>query len=112
MAPYAHVANLSDAEEPVLHEMMTLARRAEAALNSAYHFEGFNLGLNLGKCAGAGVASHLHLHCLPRWIGDANFVSVVGETRVLPEDLETTYNKLAGFFESNSTDKRSLSSDR
>ena len=98
VAPYSHVADLSASKEPALHEMMTLARQSEAALKSVYQCEGLNLGMNLGKCAGAGVADHLHLHCLPRWTGDANFMSVVGETRVLPEDLETTYKKLMGAF--------------
>ncbi|MGH9401813.1 MAG: HIT family protein [Terriglobia bacterium] len=99
VAPYAHVASLGDLENLVLHEMITLARRIEQALKAVYHFEGFNLGINQGRCAGAGVADHLHLHALPRWIGDANFISVVGETRVLPEDLEMTYTKLQGYFQ-------------
>ncbi|HEV2499185.1 MAG TPA: HIT domain-containing protein [Terriglobia bacterium] len=99
VAPYAHVAGLGDLEEPALHEMITLARRVEQALKAVYHFEGFNLGLNEGKCAGAGVADHIHLHALPRWTGDANFISVTGETRVLPEDLETTYAKLQSYFQ-------------
>lgn len=98
IAPYAHVATLSELEEAALYEMMTLARQAETALQAVYHFEGLNLGMNLGRCAGAGVASHLHLHCLPRWTGDANFMPVIGETRVLPETLETTYQKLADHF--------------
>jgi ATP adenylyltransferase len=98
VTPYAHVASLSDLGDETLQEMMVLARQAEAALKSTYHAEGYNAGMNLGKCAGAGVADHLHLHFLPRWVGDTNFVSVVSETRVLPEDLSTTYDKLVGFF--------------
>jgi len=94
IAPYAHVANLSDLNMPTLSEMMELAQKIEAALNASYHAEGYNLGMNLGKCAGAGVADHLHLHILPRWTGDSSFISVIGETRVLPEDLLTTYDKL------------------
>jgi ATP adenylyltransferase len=98
VAPYAHVPYLSALDSESLKEMMFLARHVERALASVYHAEGYNLGMNLGKCAGAGVADHLHLHILPRWVGDTNFISVVGETRVLPEDLAVTYDKLAGFF--------------
>jgi ATP adenylyltransferase len=98
VAPYAHVASLSELGDETLQEMMILARQAEAALKTTYHAEGYNAGMNLGKCAGAGVADHVHLHFLPRWVGDTNFASVVSETRVLPEDLSTTYDKLVGFF--------------
>ena len=96
--PYAHVASLEELEPSTLVEMMELARRLQAALRDCYHPEGYNLGINLGKCAGAGVADHLHLHLLPRWTGDANFMTPIGETRVLPEDLLTTYDKLAPYF--------------
>lgn len=99
VAPYEHRAALGDLDEPVLHEMMSLARQAEQALRTVYQCEGFNLGLNQGRCAGAGVADHIHMHAAPRWTGDANFISVTGETRVLPEDLETTYAKLRGHFQ-------------
>jgi len=98
VSPYAHVARLADLDAESLKEMMTLAQRLEAALASAYSPEGFNLGINLGRCAGAGVADHVHLHFLPRWFGDSNFMTVVGETRVQPEDLATSYDKLAPFF--------------
>jgi ATP adenylyltransferase len=94
VAPYAHVANLGDLDSPTLTEMMELARKMEAALRASYNPEGYNLGLNLGKCAGAGVADHLHLHILPRWTGDSNFMTVTGETRILPESLLVTYDKL------------------
>ena len=67
-------------------------------MQAAYRPEGLNLGMNLGRSAGAGIADHAHLHVLPRWSGDSNFMTVVGETRVLPEDLATTYDKLAAFF--------------
>jgi ATP adenylyltransferase len=76
--------------------MMELAKRMEAALREVYKPEGINLGMNLGKAAGAGVAGHLHLHVLPRWFGDTNFMTVVGETRVHPEELATTYRRLRG----------------
>jgi ATP adenylyltransferase len=100
VAPYAHVANLADLQMPALTEMMELAQKVEAALKASYHAEGYNLGMNLGRCAGAGVADHLHLHMLPRWTGDSNFISVIGETRVLPEDLLVTYDKLGSAFRS------------
>ena len=99
VAPYAHVACLSDLDVESLQEMVSLARHVESALAVVYHAEGYNMGMNLGKCAGAGVADHLHLHFLPRWVGDTNFMSVVSETRVLPEDLSVTYDKLASFFQ-------------
>lgn len=98
IAPYAHVANLEDLDAGILSEMMELAQKTQVALKACYKPEGSNLGMNLGKCAGAGVADHLHLHILPRWMGDSNFMTVIGETRVQPEDLLTTYDKLVGFF--------------
>jgi len=94
IVPYAHIPDLNDCDAETLAEMMLLAQRAEGALAAAYKPDGFNLGMNLGRAAGAGVTGHVHLHVLPRWIGDANFMSVVGETRVEPEDLRTTYEKL------------------
>lgn len=94
IVPYAHIPDLKDCDAETLAEMMLLAQRAEGALAAAYKPDGFNLGMNLGRAAGAGVIGHVHLHVLPRWIGDANFMSVVGETRVEPEDLRTTYEKL------------------
>jgi ATP adenylyltransferase len=96
--PSAHIAGLEEAAPAALSEMMELARRLQAALRDCYHPEGYNLGMNLGKCAGAGVADHLHLHVLPRWTGDSSFVTTVGETRILPEDLLTTYDKLSPYF--------------
>jgi ATP adenylyltransferase len=94
VVPYAHVADLSAAEPETLAEMMRIAQRVQSALEEAYHPQGFNLGMNLGRAAGAGVVGHLHLHILPRWTGDANFMTVVGETRVEPEELSTTHEKL------------------
>jgi ATP adenylyltransferase len=94
VVPYAHVADLSAAEPETLAEMMRLAQRAQGALARVYRPEGYNLGMNLGRAAGAGVTGHLHLHVLPRWAGDANFMTVTGETRVEPEELSTTYDKL------------------
>ncbi len=97
ISPYAHVAQLDQLTEEALAEMMGLAQRLQTSLKNCYNPEGYNLGMNLGKCAGAGVADHLHLHLLPRWTGDSNFMTVVGETRVQPEDLLATYDKLAAF---------------
>jgi ATP adenylyltransferase len=94
VVPYTHVADLTAADPDMLAEMMRIAQRVQAALEKTYHPQGYNLGMNLGRAAGAGVTGHLHLHVLPRWSGDANFMTVVGETRVEPEDLSTTYEKL------------------
>lgn len=98
IVPYAHVGDLDALPKEASDEMMDLAKRAQTALREAYRPEGLNLGMNLGRSAGAGVADHVHLHVLPRWIGDVNFMTAVGETRVLPEDLMTTYEKLRGKF--------------
>jgi ATP adenylyltransferase len=96
--PYAHVAHLDQVPLETLVEMMDLTQRLQAALRACYNPEGYNLGMNLGKCAGAGVADHLHLHLLPRWTGDTNFMTVLAETRVQPEDLAATYDRLTAFF--------------
>jgi ATP adenylyltransferase len=94
VVPYEHVSDLSGADSETLCEMMELAKRLKVALEKSYHPEGYNLGMNLGRAAGAGVQGHIHLHVLPRWCGDSNFMTVTGETRVEPEDLATTYEKL------------------
>lgn len=98
VAPYEHVATLADAQPETLAEMMRLTREAEGHLREIYKPKGLNLGMNIGESAGAGVAGHIHMHILPRWPGDANFMSVIGETRVMPESLETTYEKLSAAF--------------
>ena len=98
VAPYLHVATLEDAPEETVLEMMRLTRMAEAALRSVYRPHGLTIGMNIGECAGAGVAGHIHMHVLPRWPADANFMTTVGETRVLPEDLDVTYGKLLKAF--------------
>jgi ATP adenylyltransferase len=95
IVPYAHVAELNLCEPGALAEMMELAQRIETIFRATYKPDGINLGMNLGRAAGAGVAGHLHLHTLPRWIGDTNFMTVTGETRVHPEDLKTTYDRLS-----------------
>jgi ATP adenylyltransferase len=95
IVPYAHVAELNLCDMESLSEMMQLAQRVESVLHANYKPDGMNLGMNLGRAAGAGVVGHLHLHALPRWIGDSNFMTVTGETRVHPEDLKTTYERLS-----------------
>jgi ATP adenylyltransferase len=94
IVPYAHVAELSLCDAGALDEMMKLAQRVEKAFHANYKPGGMNLGMNLGRAAGAGVAGHLHLHVLPRWFGDSNFMTVTGETRVHPEELHVTYDRL------------------
>jgi ATP adenylyltransferase len=94
IVPYTHVADLAGCDAETLAEMMTLARRLQMALGSLYHPQGFNVGMNLGRAAGAGVADHVHLHVLPRWTGDTNFMTTIGETRLEPEVVSVTYEKL------------------
>ena len=98
VVPNRHVATLGEATPAELHELMDLARIAEAAIAETYGPHGMNLGINLGKPAGAGVPGHLHLHVVPRWNGDTNFMTVVGQTRVLPEELSQTADKLRPVF--------------
>ncbi len=96
VVPYSHASTLGDTAAEALRELILLAQRAEANLRAAYRCPGLNLGFNIGECAGAGVAQHLHFHVLPRWPGDANFMTTLGETRVMPEDLSESYRKLTG----------------
>jgi ATP adenylyltransferase len=100
IAPYAHVAALEEADQLTAEEMMRVARKAQRHLREVYQAPGYNLGMNIGACAGAGVAGHIHMHMLPRWPSDVNFMTTVGETRVIPEDLATTYEKLLKAFSS------------
>ena len=93
-----HISFLNDARSEELHEIIDLSRCCEKALRQEYRPDGLNMGFNLGRAAGAGVEHHLHMHVLPRWMGDSNFVSVVGETRVLPEELPVTYQRLLPYF--------------
>lgn len=94
VVPFAHVATIEDLEPAVTTEMMELTKRALAALRKAERPDAFNVGVNIGTAAGAGIAEHVHLHVVPRWAGDNNFMSVVGNARLLPETLESTYDKL------------------
>jgi ATP adenylyltransferase len=98
IAPYEHVSRLSQTNASSSAEMMGLVREAERVLEATYQPAGLNIGMNLGQAGGAGIAEHIHMHVLPRWIGDANFMTVVGETRVMPESLERTYIKLRDQF--------------
>lgn len=96
--PYAHLDRLAKLPADAAHELMDLSQATERALEALYKPHGFNFGLNLGQAAGAGVAGHLHMHAMPRWIGDTNFMTTVAETRVIPEDLETTWRRLRDTF--------------
>jgi ATP adenylyltransferase len=96
IVPFAHLDELQKLPAAAANEMMELAQRMERVLRVLYSPDGINMGLNIGKAAGAGVAEHIHMHVLPRWVADSNFVSVVGETRILPESLEMTYERIKG----------------
>jgi ATP adenylyltransferase len=99
VVPNRHVASLALATPEELAEMMRLTQVSELALTEAYHPQGINVGMNLGRPAGAGIVDHMHIHVVPRWSGDTNFMSVVGNVRVLPEDLEQTAGRLRPVFE-------------
>ena len=94
IVPYTHLDELRKLRREAADEMIALSQRMESVLRELYRPDGINLGMNIGKAAGAGIAGHIHMHVLPRWVADANFVSVVGETRVLPETLEATWGKM------------------
>ena len=98
VAPRRHVATLQGATAEELDEMMALARRLEAVTAEVYRPDGVNLGMNLGQPAGAGVADHLHLHFVPRWSGDTNFMTVAAGTRVIPEDPREACRRLRPYF--------------
>ena len=91
---FAHLDELSKFPDTAAHEMMGLLQKMERVLREVYSPDGINLGMNIGRAAGAGVAGHVHMHVLPRWVGDTNFMTVTGETRVLPETLEVTYERI------------------
>lgn len=98
IVPYEHLGELDSAPKDVTDELMDLTKRSQTALRNVYEPAGYNVGMNLGAVAGAGKPDHIHLHILPRWTGDTNFMTTVSETRVLPEDLQTTYTKLRDRF--------------
>ncbi|MEA1958280.1 MAG: HIT domain-containing protein [Chloroflexota bacterium] len=94
IVPYLHEGDLTELDDDSLQGMSVLMRAAVAALSRLMQPTGFNIGMNLGRVAGAGIAEHLHMHVVPRWQGDTNFMSVLGDTRMIPEDLDITYDKL------------------
>ena len=94
IVPYLHTSEFDSVPKEITDDLMDLAKRSQTALREVYSPAGFNMGMNLGAAAGAGIVEHVHLHLLPRWSGDTNFMTTVAETRVLPESLETTYSKL------------------
>jgi len=100
VVPYQHAPSLEDLPGETLTEMILLARDCEKRIRALYRPDGLNMGINIGKSAGAGVADHLHLHILPRWTGDANFMTAVAETRILPEEVATTWQRLRDAFQS------------
>jgi len=99
VVPRRHVASLGALSTGELNELMAFTRDAEVALNEAYRPQGINVGINLGRPAGAGIVDHIHIHLVPRWTGDTNFMSVVGNTRVLPEEMSETSRRLRPIFE-------------
>jgi len=94
VVPYLHTSELDLVAKEITDEMMDLTKRSQTALRKVYTPSGFNVGMNLGTAAGAGIADHIHIHLLPRWTGDTNFMTTVGESRVIPEALDVTYAKL------------------
>jgi len=98
IVPYEHVGELDAAAKATTDELMDLTKRSQTALREVYRPDGFNVGMNLGRAAGAGIADHIHIHVLPRWSGDTNFMTSVAEARVLPEDLATSYHRIRAKF--------------
>ena len=98
VAPVAHEARLFDSDDGELRALIRLAAEAQRILSDVYHPDGFNVGMNFGSVAGAGVADHYHMHVVPRWGGDTNFMSVTARTRLVPEELDATFDKLAPLF--------------
>ncbi|MEZ5360793.1 MAG: HIT domain-containing protein [Bryobacterales bacterium] len=92
--PYEHMARLDDAPVETVEEMMRLTQRLETCLHKLYQPDGVNVGMNIGRAAGAGVAGHIHMHVLPRWFADANFMTVIAETRIVPEELSVTWQRM------------------
>jgi ATP adenylyltransferase len=99
VAPVAHQARLYDSTDASLRAFIRLTAESQRILSDVYHPDGFNIGMNFGQIAGAGIADHYHLHIVPRWTGDSNFMTVTARTRIVPEDLEVTYDKLLPHFE-------------
>jgi ATP adenylyltransferase len=100
VAPYDHIGDLPALDAEVAAELMRVTQRSTSVLEAEYKPHGFNIGMNLGRVAGAGLPDHLHVHIVPRWNGDTNFMPIVGDTKVLPESLEQTYDRLEPHFRS------------
>ena len=98
VVPYEHTADLVGLDAATAHELLDTGRRAVALIGEAFSPHGFNLGMNLGQSAGAGIEEHLHLHVVPRWVGDANFMPIIGGTKLVPEALDQTYARLLPLF--------------
>lgn len=98
IVPYAHVATLEELDCATRAEMMELSVKVMHVLRAVYHPQGFNLGINIGDAGGAGITEHIHMHVVPRWVGDTNFMSALGETRVLPELLDETYRRVCAIW--------------
>lgn len=94
IVPFAHTGELTGCDAETLAEMMELTRRVQVALGEIYHPHGYNIGMNLGRAAGAGIPDHIHQHILPRWTGDTNFMTTLAEMRIEPEELAVTYGKM------------------
>jgi len=99
VVPFAHLDELQKLPQPAAHEMIALSQQMEGVLRQVYSPDGINVGMNIGRAAGAGVAGHIHMHVLPRWVGDTNFMTVTSETRVLPEALDETYKRIRSALE-------------
>lgn len=99
VAPFRHTADMSELEDEELLEINKLVSRTMGWIKAAYHPDGFNVGVNIGRAAGAGIPTHIHWHIVPRWEGDTNFMGVVGEVRVLPQSLEESYDRLKACIE-------------
>ena len=95
IVPNTHVSTLEQLDEETSNEMMKLAKKTLLVLDAVYHPQGYNMGINIGQAAGAGITEHVHMHIVPRWVGDTNFMSALNQTRVLPETLEETYGRIS-----------------
>ncbi len=98
VVPYEHTADLPGLDEACAHELFTLTRQTTTLLGQAYQPHGFNIGMNLGRTAGAGIDAHIHMHIVPRWSGDTNYMPIIGGTKLVPEALEQTYQRLQPLF--------------
>ena len=98
IAPYKHTASLADLDDETLLEVMALLKKSELILKKTFNPDGFNIGVNIGRTAGAGIDKHIHFHIVPRWNGDTNFLPVIDDTKVIVQSMEAAYNALSGRF--------------